>query len=156
MFRAMPVVSRITAALGALLLCSCALSQPVSTTRPTPATDGKRMAEKIIRPNNGAVAIVLDEKGQATVVDKEGQVVQPCQICTPELERRYGPQCAKAKQLNEKTEAASTTPQICTKLMGTNVQGVKPISVLRHTGSECMTIFLDSDGSLLAFEYCWN
>ncbi len=157
MFHAMPVFSRVIAALGALLLCSCALSQPAPTTpRPAPVTDGKTVAEKIIRPNNGALAIVLDEKGQAIVVNKNGQAIQPCQVCTPDLERRYGPQCAKAQQLSEKPGSALATPQICTKLMGTNVQGVKPITVLRHTGSQCMTIFLDSDGSSLAFEYCWE
>ncbi len=157
MFNAMPFVSRAATALGALLLCSCALSQPAPVVRPAPAgEDSKVLADKLIRPNNGAVAIVLDEKGQAIVVNKEGRLIQPCQVCTPELERRYGPQCTKARQSSDKAGANSGTPQICSKLIGTNVQGIKPISVLRHTGSQCMTIFFDNDGSSLAFEYCWD
>ncbi len=140
-------------------LWSCgAMSQPAPTQSPqsSNAVEGRALAEKFIRPNNGTAAIVFNEKGDAIVVNKEGQVVQPCQVCTPELERRYGPQCSKAPKTTEMSTATDKqTPAICNKLVGTTVQGVKPISVLRHTGSECMTFFFNNDGIFTAYEYCW-
>ncbi len=151
---------RFALALPVIFLWSCAaVSQPV-----TPPIDGKAVAEKLIRPNKGAIALVFDENGQPTVVNKEGQIVPACQICTPELEHKYGPQCAKARKVSENPAANANSkmpaatgdgPLICNKLIGTNVQAVKPVTVLKHTGSDCMTFFFELGGVTQAFEYCW-
>lgn len=159
----------------ALALWSCAaVSQPQSPepqpqaatqARPQPRGDGAALAERFIRPHNATAAIVFDDKGRAIVVNKEGRVVPACQVCTPELERQYGPQCSKAAQATDATMPPKGQPRqaptgapvapICNRLFGTTVQGVKPISVLRHTGSECMTFFFDNGGHAEAFQLCW-
>lgn len=137
-------------------LWSCsAISQ--SSNAVAPKVDSKAMAEKIIRPSGGVAAIVFDEKGDPTaLVTKEGLTVPACRACTPELEQRYGPQCAKAPRASDPDAAAkATTPLICNKLTNTTVRAVKPVSVLRHTGSECMSFFFDLNGEGLVYQYCW-
>lgn len=162
MTQAVSSFRKIFLTMASLLLCSCAvMSQPAP--EPVPTSDGKAMAERFVRPSNGMAAIVFNEKGQPIVVTREGKVVPPCQICSPELEKRYGPKCAKARQIETSssegktsTQADPSAPLICTKLMNTNVTDVKPISAIRHTGSDCMTVFFNADGQSLSFEFCWN
>lgn len=152
MFQAIGSVKKISMLLPLLALWSCAaVSQPSGD-------NSKALAERAIRANNGVAAIVFNEKGDPIVVTKEGLRIPSCQVCSPELERKWGPQCAKARKVSEAPAGAvssSEEPLICNKLMGTNVQGIKPISVLRHTGSNCITIAFDNGGISEVFDICW-
>ncbi len=120
------------------------------------------LAERFVKPASGAVALVFNEQGETIAVTRDGKVLPSCQICTPELERIYGPKCIRARKASETLPPASTStrdkaaaPLICNKLMDTNVQAVSPISVLRHTGSQCMTFFFNNGGQLQISQYCW-
>jgi hypothetical protein len=161
MFQIIRSLKKSTVIVSTFALWSCA-----AVSQPTPASPakgslgaqteaGKAQTEKIIRQNDGVAAIVFNEKGQPVVVNREGQLVPTCQICTPELERKFGPQCAKAGKASEATGKQGESTLICNKLNNTNVLGVEPISVLRHTGSECMTFFFNNGGQPLIYQFCW-
>ena len=126
--------------------------------------EGRMLAERFVKPSAGAVALVFNEQGEAIAVTRDGKVLPPCQICTPELERIYGPKCTRARKASEALStagastpgtAAAAPPLICNKLMDTTVQAVSPISMVRHTGSQCMTFFFNNGGKLQVSEYCW-
>jgi hypothetical protein len=133
-----------------------------------PQVDGKAIAEKIIRPNQGLTALVFNEKGEVMVVNREGLALPACQVCSPELEASYGPKCSKARQMSVITKAmtqgkqidttvAATkkSPLICDKLMHTDVLNINPITVIKHTGSECFSFVIHSDGEPKIFQICW-
>jgi hypothetical protein len=151
---------------ASLAFCNAGWAQ--DTRQSVTAMDARTVADKLIRPNNGAVALIINEQGRIVVVDREGKTLPSCQVCTPELERRYGPKCVKAKKVSElalldgrereeaiKEADAQNAPLICDKLMSTNVQDVEPISVVRHTGSQCMSFFVNSNGQAKVWQYCW-
>lgn len=141
--------------------------QSMMSARAAPAPDGKMLAEKFVRPTaEGTVALVFNDKGEVVAVTRGGRVLPSCEICTPELERVYGPKCIKARQMSDvlsgadktpddKEHAAGKPPLICNKLMNTNVQSVNPISVVNHTGSRCMTFFFNNGGKIEIAQYCW-
>lgn len=153
-------------AFAALLCChGIARAQPVPSAA---APEGSSLAERFIRPASGAVALVFNENGDVIAVTRDGHVLPSCQVCTPELERIYGPKCTRARKLSDfhapaasrkpvttDDKAAAAPPLICDKLMNTNVQGVTPVSAVRHTGSQCMSFFLNSDGQAKVYQYCW-
>ena len=164
-----------------LTFCALALahvtasSQPVETATatatapaaPVPASapvDGKALAERFIRPtgNKGVVALVFDDNGNVIAVTREGRTVPTCQVCTPELERKYGPRCAKARRvsdlkslLDDKPASAALPPPVCDKLANTTIEDVNPISAIKHTGSQCISFFFNANGQAQVYQYCW-
>ena len=161
-----------------LAFCALALahvaasSQPVETATaqafaPAPASapvDGKALAERFIRPtgNKGVVALVFDDNGNVIAVTREGRTVPTCQVCTPEMERRYGPRCAKARHvsdlksmLDDKPASAALPPLVCDKLDNTTIEDVNPISAVKHTGSQCISFFFNANGQAQVYQYCW-
>jgi hypothetical protein len=128
---------------------------------PAPSAEGKELAEKFIRPiPKGIVALVFDEKGEVIAVTREGRTLPTCQVCTPELARKYGPRCAKARKLSDLKSAAddrkaAAAPLICDKLVNTTIEDVSPISAIKHTGSQCISFFFNSNGQAKVYQYCW-
>jgi hypothetical protein len=121
--------------------------------------------------SRGIASLVFDEEGKVTVMGRDGKPLPACQICTPELQKQWGPRCEKAtsapssQSMNPTKQHASTAfnalptpaaaPLICNKLQGTDVLGVTPVTVLEHTGSKCMTFLVNSAGKLFTYQVCW-
>lgn len=59
--------------------------------------------------------------------DKLGNQLKPCQLCTVELEKRYGANCQKADERSN----------ICKGLTSTTIRDVVNVSFIKSTGSEC-------------------
>lgn len=132
----MNYIKRIGLFFSSTVLWSCAaVSQPMPT---------DSLGEKFMRSQNGETAIIIDANGRASVINKLGKVVTPCQPCSPEMEQKFGPKCTKIP-------ASKEDSPICTKLIGTTVQSVQSINILRHTGSNCQTVFINIDGTVVAF-----
>jgi hypothetical protein len=74
------------------------------------------------------------------VFDKNGNPVQPCQLCTKELENELGDKfCSKAikygKEINGK--------KICKSLSGATIQNVDTITTIRtHINPYCDTLMI--------------
>lgn len=109
-------------------------ASPTDGSADVPQPDGKKLAETFLTPGNGIVALVFDEQGQAVVVTRDGRVLQPCRLP------------------GQKTP--SDAP-ICETLVDTTVQACLPITVLRHTGSQCMAFIINVDGQQFVYELCW-
>lgn len=99
-----------------------------------PQPDGKVLAETFVTPGKGVVGVVLDEAGRPVVVTHDGRVLQACRL--------------------PGDKSPSDLPE-CKTLVDTTVQAVLPITVLRHTGSQCMAFIMSIDGQQVVFEYCW-
>ncbi len=118
-----------------------------------PSIDAPLIAEKIIKPHNGKTALVFDDKGKLTLVNNQGQVIPKCTICSEELEKKWGEKCKDAPKQSDKRPKDG--PLICDKLMHTDIKAVTPITVLKHTGSECLSYLLpDTGGEVQAFTDC--
>jgi hypothetical protein len=139
------IPTKITSAIAvatALLLCPMLSSANPATDK----ADKAAAVKKIITPPDAIGAIVFGNKGEITVVDKEGQPVPSCQLCTVEMEKIYGPRCEKASKLADlaqnKTPKPQSTAPICEKLLNTTVRNVNPMTMIEHTGSHCFTIIV--------------
>jgi hypothetical protein len=154
-------LSKFVVVLAALALCHS--NSWAKEHKKRPPVDGKALAEKFIRPVNGQTALVFNEKGQVISINKDGAVMPSCQPCSAKLEETYGPQCKKARLASEllpllnegKVEENSSTPLICDKLTNTTIQTVNPITVIEHTGSQCVTFLVQGDSGPKIFQYCW-
>jgi hypothetical protein len=130
---------------SAIAMAAALLLTPMLSSA-SPASNKADAAKRLITPQAGLGAIVFNDKGEAIVVDKEGQPVPSCQLCNAEMEKIYGPRCEKAEKLTDrmkdKTANTQATPPICEKLLNTTIRSVNSMTLLEHTGSHCITIII--------------
>jgi hypothetical protein len=153
------LIRQLTATL-ALLAIACISNVACSRSEGDKTSENKAIAERALGSNKGAVALVFNEEGEViSATTRDGRALQACQICTPEMERKYGAKCEKARRasdaLKEPSSPREDRPLICDKLMNTNVQAVNPISVIKHTGSQCVTYMVYNGGTAKILQYCW-
>lgn len=106
---------------------SLAACQHVGHPRSGPS-NGPELAERFVKPVDGLVGIVVGRDGELTVVDRDGNVVPACSLPGVHPEEGKAPR------------AADSDLPTCRGTTGTNILKVTPISVMNHTGSECITI----------------
>ncbi|MEO8038092.1 MAG: hypothetical protein ABI794_04940 [Betaproteobacteria bacterium] len=111
-------------ALGCTLLvggCAVAQQKPDTGTGEPMPTDTSKSA---YRPSKDAVAVIeITDAGSLRFFNSgTGEPLPSCQLCTPELEKKYGPACTRAKGLS--------TP-LCQGSVGATVFNLEQVSVVR-------------------------
>jgi len=100
-------------------------------------------AQHIILPQDTNVVIALTKYGKVLVLDNEGKEIPACQLCTVELEKRFGAKCDGAEKENIR---------ICKSLTGGIVEGINSAVMLESRSSPgCQTIWIAGEQR----EKCW-
>ncbi|MBX3678731.1 MAG: hypothetical protein R3E33_00885 [Rhodocyclaceae bacterium] len=92
------------------------------------ASNGSELAQRFVKPVDGLVGIIVGRDGELTVVDRNGKVVPACSL--PGVHPDDG----------KRSTAIDSDLPTCRGTTGTNILKVTPISVMNHTGSDCITI----------------
>lgn len=82
-------------------------------------------------PESTAVVIAVDKDNKPlTILDSKGAPLPHCELCTPELETKYGPKCAQAPK-----------DTICESLTGATVHDIRSVTVLHsRVNPYCYTV----------------
>lgn len=118
--------------------------------------DAKTAAARLLKSTQGAVAIVLNSKGEPIdIYGQTGDPVSNCQLCTKELEAKLGPGCGKSKSTINRLSTENQSP-LCTGTVNTTIRNIVPMNIIQHTGSTCITMsFRDGSGGFVTKEYCF-
>lgn len=74
-------------------------------------------------PADTQMVLAIGKDGSVAVLDAKGKPVPKCQLCTRELETKFGEHCAKA--------TAKDGLGLCGGLVGVSVQDVENITLVR-------------------------
>jgi hypothetical protein len=94
---------------------------------------GKDPVAGALNPETTAGAIVIGVNGEVRVIDRNGQAVAPCVL----------PAAGKDTGLPE-----------CPKVRDTTIIDAQPISIVRHTGSQCFIVGTVSAGRYVQYSVC--
>ena len=84
---------------------------------------------KVTLPDKTQMVLVVGLDGNVTVLDAKGNPAPKCQLCTQELESKYGPYCKDAQAKDN----------ICAGLTGVTVQNVNNITLISsHKNPYCL------------------
>lgn len=103
-----------------------AAPQPVVTTAPQSASadvELTEVAKRMMTKDNVVGALLLGKNGEIIPVDANGRVVPGCAL-------------PKARTDGDKAVTANE----CAKTRGTTITDLQPVSIVRHTGSTCITV----------------
>lgn len=78
-------------------------------------------------PSDTLAIVVFTSDGRVELKDAKGDMLPRCQICTPELEKKYGDSCKQAPP----------KAQICGSLPPMQVREMINLNVLHLKGSDC-------------------
>jgi hypothetical protein len=78
-------------------------------------------------PQNAKAGILLTEDNEFAVVDGRGEPVPPCQLCTKDLQKTYGPKC----------EGAGISPPICRSTINTTIVDLDELIVVTAEQNPC-------------------
>jgi hypothetical protein len=94
-------------------------------------------------PGNTRMIILVNSEAEVSVVDVNGRTIPTCQLCTEDLEKRYGLQCK-----NTPAEI-----RICQSLTGATLSKVNSIEIFRSRYNRtCITEIVAGQ----ATEICWD
>lgn len=102
---------------------------PTATTRLTPLQE---VARKVMPLENFAGALLIGKNGELIPLDARGLVSPSCVL----------PAASDAPT----TASKATLPNECAKTRDTTLLEISPVSVVRHTGSTCITVSYVSGG----------
>ncbi|MCI0563860.1 MAG: hypothetical protein MN733_35755 [Nitrososphaera sp.] len=79
---------------------------------------------------NANLVIALTEEEEFLVLDRDGTPLSKCELCSDDLERKYGKNCGEAPR-----------GLICKGLAGGTVTKVDSFFIFRSKGSYCITVY---------------
>jgi hypothetical protein len=82
-------------------------------------------------PPNSKLGIVIGEDSNLTVYDREGNRAVACNLCSAEMEQKFGPYCEKAPP----------DANLCDAVTTATVQDVDSVVIMKsHKNPHCVTI----------------
>ncbi|HEX5127645.1 MAG TPA: hypothetical protein VFW00_12945 [Rhodocyclaceae bacterium] len=113
---------------------------------------------RVIAADKGiAAALIFGKDGKITGLGGNGKPLEQCQLCTPELEAKFGKNCLGASKPEHAKEVAALKPKLCdgAGAQQATLKGIGTVTAIHHSGTDCYTFYVCDGTGCYEYQYCY-